>query len=87
MVDNLFDLSNFDRKLATGMAVQAKWFENGFRYSGKATVVRLCRKSVQIKLLSVGGADGYRLIGKTLELPRFCDQTRWSPRNCVQPIG
>ena len=86
VVDNLFDLSHFDQKLATGMAVQAKWSENGFRYCGKATVVKLRRASVLVKLLSVGGVDGRRLIGRMLELPRFCDQTRWSSRNCVQPI-
>ena len=86
MVDNLFNLSNFDRTLATGKPVQANWSQEGFCYCGKATIVKLCRESVIVKLLSVVGANGARFVGKTLELPRFRDQTRWSSRNGIQPV-
>ena len=86
MIDNLFNLSNFDRKLSAGMAVEASWCQGGFFYSGKATIVKLHRESVEVKLLSVVGAEETHLIGKTIELPRFKDQTRWSSRNCILPI-
>jgi len=85
MVDNLFSLSSFDRALVTGMPVQANWNREGFAYSGKATILKLRRKSVVVELLSVVGVGGDQMVGKTLELPRFIDQTRWSSRNCVQP--
>lgn len=86
MIDNLFNLSNFDRKLSTGMAVEASWCQGGFFYSGKATIVKLHHESVVVKLQSVVGAEEAYFIGKTIELPRFKDQTRWSPRNCILPL-
>ena len=86
MVDNLFTLSNFDQTLTTGKPVLANWNQEGFSYCGKATIVKLRRESVIVKLLSVVGYNGAHLVGKTLEVPRFSDQTRWSSRNCVQPI-
>ena len=86
MVDNLFDLSRFDRTLSTGMSVMANWCKEGFSYCGKATILKLNRQSVTVKLQSVAGVNGTCLVGKTLELPRYSDPTRWSSRNCVQPI-
>ena len=86
VVDNLFTLSRFDRSLTTGMSVNARWSQDGFCYSGQARIVKLRRESVEVKLASVAGVNGAHLVGKTLELPRFCDQTRWSSRNCVQPV-
>lgn len=87
MVDNLFNLSSFDRSLTTGMPVMANWWQNGFSYTGQGEIVKLRRESVEVKLLCVWGGDGAKLVGKTLELPRFSDQMRWSSRNCVQPVG
>ena len=86
MVDNFFHLNNFDRSLATGMAVMANWSRNGFCYSGKGKIVGLNRASVQVELIYVEGGDGACLAGKILDLPRFQDQTRWTSRNCVQPL-
>ena len=86
MVDNLFNLSNFDQKLTAGMSVLASWSQGGFSFSGKATITKLHRESVVVKLQSVVGVNEAHFIGKTLELPRFKDQTRWSSRNCIQPI-
>lgn len=86
MVDNLFTQSNFDRTLITGMPVMANWCKEGFSYCGKATILKLKRKSVTVRIKSVAGGNGNGLVGKTLELPRFSDHTRWSSHNCVQPI-
>ena len=86
MVDNLFYLRNFDRSLKAGMPVLANWRQNGFCYTGYAKIVKLRREIVEVMLVSVGGVNGAQLVGKTLELPRFSDQTRWSSRNCVQPV-
>jgi hypothetical protein len=87
VVDNLFELSSFDRSLTAGMPVLANWSQGGFSYTGKARIVKLQRQSVEVKLVSVGGENGARLVGKIIELPRFSDQTRWSSRNCVQPVA
>ncbi|SHI99243.1 hypothetical protein SAMN02745165_01353 [Malonomonas rubra DSM 5091] len=85
MIDNFFNLSHFDRSLTPGMAVLANWHQDGFRYTAEAKIIKLRRASVEVKLVSVGGVNGDYLVGKTLELPRFSDQTRWSSRNCIQP--
>ena len=67
------------------MSVLANWYQNGFCYSGEARIVKLHRDSVEVELASVGGVNGDWLVGKTIEVPRFCDQTRWSSRYCIQP--
>jgi len=85
VIDNLYHRSIFDRSLTTGMAVLAKWHQDGYCYSGRARITKLSRESVQVKMVSVDGVDAARLIGKTLEFPRFTDQTRWSSHNGVQP--
>jgi len=85
VVDNFFHLNHFDRSLTTGMPVRANWYQDGYRYSGKAKIVKLHRERVEVELVSVGGVNGDWLVGKRIELPRFCDQTRWSSRCCIQP--
>ena len=87
MVDNLFHLSRADQQLELGSEVTIRWVADGYSYSGRAKITELRRSSVKICLLQKVGPHGRFPVGKSFELPRFCDQTRWSPRNCVQSIG
>lgn len=87
MVDNLYDLSRSDQKLVLGAEVIVRWVADGYSYSGHARIIDLKRSSVKVSLLQKVGPNGRYPIGKQLEFPRFCDQTRWSPRNCVQAIN
>lgn len=86
MVDNLYELSRADQQLELGEEVLVRWNADGYSYTGHALVTELKRSSVKVSLLHKVGPHGRYPIGKQLEFPRFCDQTRWSPRNCVQAI-
>ena len=86
MVDNLYDFKAADRKLALGMDVYACWTNDGFHHREKAIVVKLGKRSVTVRLYRSGlKANEFSLL-KQIELPRFCDQTRWSMKNCAWPI-
>lgn len=87
MVDNLYYASVFDRRLTPGMAVRALWTKDGFAYCGSSAVVKLNRFAATVRVELVWKPNGRRFVGKLLELPRFADQTRWSKRNCVQPMN
>lgn len=86
VVDNLYELSRSDQRLELGTEVIAHWVADGYSYSGRGLITELKRSSVKVSLLHKVGPFGRYPIGKQLEFPRFCDQTRWSPRNCVQVI-
>lgn len=87
MVDNLYDYKTADRKLSLGMDVYACWTNDGFHHREKAIVVKLDKKSVTVQLHRTGGEAKEFPAAKKIELPRFNDQTRWSWRNCVWPMG
>jgi hypothetical protein len=87
VVDNLYDYKAADQKLALGMAVYACWTDEGFHHRGKAVVVKLGKKSVTVRLCRPERDAVKPPASKQVELPRFSDQTRWSMRNCVWPLG
>lgn len=85
MVDNLYDLSRADLKLALGMKVSVCWMENGFVYRGEGEITRLERFNVTVRLFYAQGGMREHGAGRLVQLPRFTDQTRWSKRNCAMP--
>jgi len=87
MVDNLFDLTNEDKKLKVNNKVAARWTTSGNSYSGLGEIVALTRKTVTVKLLENCGRENEYKKGRQIQLPRFADQTRWSSRNCVNTIS
>ena len=81
-----YDYINEDRQLTVGKLVRAYWCRNGFYYQGEGVITRLCRDKVTVQLQKqVAWSDDYRA-GKTVQLPRISDITRWSSRNCVRPL-
>ena len=86
MVDNLYDLNTADKKLKLNNKVTARWTDSGYCYSGLAEVTALTRDTVTVKLLENSGNQVEYKKGRQVQVPRFSDQTRWSPRNCVKPI-
>ena len=87
MVDNLYDRNRQDQMLVLGAEVIVRWVADGYSYSGRALIIGLKSFSVKVSLTERVGPNERYPIGKQLEFPRYCDQTRWSPRNCVQVIG
>jgi len=86
VVDNLYQFSRADQQLDIGFEVTVRWTADGYSYCGHARITALKRSSVQVCLLQKVGPNGRYPAGTSMELPRFCDQTRWSPRNCVETI-
>lgn len=87
MVDNLYAYKAADRKLALGMDVYACWTNDGFHHRERAIVVKLNKNNVTVRLPHTGLDAKAFSVAKQVELPRFSDQTRWSSRNCVWPMG
>jgi hypothetical protein len=87
MVDNLYHLSRSDQQLEIGSKVIARWTADGYSYSGEALITNLKRSMVRVSLLHAVGPNNHYPIGKQLELPRYCDQARWSSRNCVELVS
>lgn len=80
----LYLLEQEDRRLAKGKEVIVNWCSNGFSYQGRAKVARLSEKTVTAELLEPVGNHGEYQAGHRLQLPRYCDFTRWSSSNCVR---
>lgn len=86
MVDNLYELSRSDKQLSVQKKVTARWIDSGYNYSGLAEITKLTRETVTVKLLENVGTQGQFRKGTQVQVARFSDQTRWSPRNCVQLV-
>jgi len=64
-----------DQKLAVGQIVIARWHDLRGRFSGRARVIVLRTRSVQVELLV---STGSYPAGHQLELPRISDFEHWS---------
>lgn len=82
--DTSYDYLSEDRQLCVGNRVKAYWCKDGFYYQGEGVIVQLARDKVSVELQQrVAWSDDYKA-GKTIQLPRVNDKTRWSSRNCVR---
>lgn len=81
-------LDEFDEGLHVGQEVVVRWTNSGYGYRAKATVSKVNRQSVRVRLHShvptPWGGQGYPA-GWEITVPRwhFGGDPRWSPNNGV----
>lgn len=78
------ELLEEDRKLAVGTQVTARWSAQGYLCRARGEIIRREPRSVTVRLLEGDAGQGAATKGRTLTLPRFCDQQAWSLDNCVR---
>ncbi len=70
-----------DEKLHPGLKVEVNWVANRKNYQAQGKVEKLRSRSVTVKL------TGRQIVEVTrVDVPRYCDVSRWSPDNCVRLV-
>jgi hypothetical protein len=79
---------DFDRSLAVGQVVEARWTANHCEHAVRAEIVKLNEKSLRVKLLEeVSTVGGFKYpVGHSISLPRLLAFDKVSIKNCAAAL-